>query len=470
MVVLIVVPWIVRDGFVETQSYIIAGLGIIVFGMINYFLNISDTIKAVLFAAMPGTIIFIIFLVDDYSLNKHYLMFITIIMATIYFNRRILIMYGVIVQTYILILYIVVPEKLLGDDVSFTGFIVLFAVYNGIQYMLAKLNEWGGSLVTASQQREQEATRLLEEANALVQKLEQSAQTLGVETDSVNRTATSLSATSTTILTSTEQIARAIQQEADSISTMHHVMQDAQSELLHTVDLSKEAMAQSQQVNDQLATNAQSVNEVTMQMGDLSHSMDVTVQTMNELQQSLQTVNELLSGIKRIADQTNLLALNAAIEAARAGEHGAGFAVVADEVRKLAEESAVTATQITKVTAQLFHKSTAAQEQSLRGQVTAAEGRKLLEEIAAAFNEVKVVSDHSSNNVLQSVNAIENMSKQFVELLQEVEMLSVMSQQNSAATEEIVSSIAEENKLLEAINTATAKLQLLNRELVQSTK
>ena len=210
--------------------------------------------------------------------------------------------------------------------------------------------------------------------------------------------------------------------------------------------------------------------EVTKQMDELSNSMNVTVHTMDDLQMSLQEVNQLLNAIKNIADQTNLLALNAAIEASRAGEHGKGFAVVADEVRKLAEESAVTASKITEVTSQLFGKSAVAQQQSMRGQTIAVDGQQLLEEIANLFNDVKHSSDLSNANMQQSVQAIQNVSDQFTHLLNEIDVLSAMSQQNSAATEEIVSSISEEHKLLEAIGEATGRLQTLNRELIQLTK
>lgn len=71
-----------------------------------------------------------------------------------------------------------------------------------------------------------------------------------------------------------------------------------------------------------------------------------TLEAMQELSTSSQTISGIIETINGIAEQTNLLALNAAIEAARAGEVGRGFAVVADEVRNLAGNSKQSSQQI----------------------------------------------------------------------------------------------------------------------------
>ncbi len=62
----------------------------------------------------------------------------------------------------------------------------------------------------------------------------------------------------------------------------------------------------------------------------------------------IETINQFVSEIEKIAFQTRLLGLNAAIEAARAGESGLGFSVVAEEVRTLANRSGETASDISK--------------------------------------------------------------------------------------------------------------------------
>ncbi len=77
--------------------------------------------------------------------------------------------------------------------------------------------------------------------------------------------------------------------------------------------------------------------------------LNVTVDEMRKIKESTSKIAEIIKIISDISEQVNLLSLNAAIEAARAGDQGKGFAVVADEISKLAEETAMSAKNITQL-------------------------------------------------------------------------------------------------------------------------
>jgi|GEM_PF-4227596 len=192
MVLLIVVPLIIKHGFSQSSLYILTGVAILACSSLNYFLKLPYILKAVLFSTLPGLVVCALFFLDGFALNKHYLILLTIVMAAIYFNKKILATYGIIVDVLIILLYTFAPERFLGENSTFTMFLTVFFLYQGILFMLGKLNQWGGQLVADAQKREERANSLLEQSQQLLSMIEKSAHTIGEESNEMKSLSNSL--------------------------------------------------------------------------------------------------------------------------------------------------------------------------------------------------------------------------------------------------------------------------------------
>ena len=158
-----------------------------------------------------------------------------------------------------------------------------------------------------------------------------------------------------------------------------------------------------------------------------------TANSMDEINEKVNSINEAISVIDQIAFQTNILSLNAAVEAATAGEAGKGFAVVAAEVRNLANRSADAAREIKNLV----------QEATMK----ANDGKMVSADMIEGYKEL-------NKNISETIHIIEDVSKASKEQMTGIEqindavnMLDRVTQENASESNHVKTIAASVSQL-----------------------
>lgn len=456
---------VITKGFESSGTYLLAGGVALLLAIINYFLPIGEYVKGIIFALLPVVVIVPLFYLDGYALNKHYMLFMSLAMVSLYFKKELIIILGAIIDISMIALYLIAPEKFLGADASLKGLITIFTVFSAVILLLYLLNKWGELLVRQTAKEGEKTKDLLQKLQETFDYVEQGTVELDNNIGRVNSNIVTINDESHVILDSVQQIAGAIQEEASSISMTNDAMSNSLKEVNQIIDITEGIVSKSNEMNIKVEDGWNKINKVANHMSTVSSSISSTASTVSELSLSLEKINVLLEGIKQIADQTNLLALNAAIESARAGEHGRGFAVVAEEVRKLSEESARIVEDISKVTASIFTESKEAREKSKDGEAAALEGQELLNKVSDYFKEISDSFKENNSSLIGGMKKIESATEGFTNIQKEIENLASISEENTASTEEILATLENENTLIASINTSISEVYKLSGQL-----
>lgn len=128
---------------------------------------------------------------------------------------------------------------------------------------------------------------------------------------------------------------------------------DTNKQSAEVASASEQASHNVQSVASAAEEMAVTVQEISRQIAlsnnivlDAMEKAKVADNSSKELVEMSKSVGTIATLIEDIAGQINLLALNATIESARSGEAGKGFAVVANEVKNLATQTAKATEQI----------------------------------------------------------------------------------------------------------------------------
>ncbi len=166
-----------------------------------------------------------------------------------------------------------------------------------------------------------------------------------------------------------------LQELSESMREMQLSLSDTISEVMNTANIlrqsSEEMTRASTQLSDGANRQAASLEEIASALDDVKVNINANadsslraktlIETTNDNVTAMATKSEecvaanrdiagAIGNINKLVNQTNILSLNATVEAARAGSAGRGFAVVAKEVGRLAEQTRVTAANVSATT------------------------------------------------------------------------------------------------------------------------
>ena len=260
--------------------------------------------------------------------------------------------------------------------------------------------------------------------------------------NSLNANADQVASASHQLASSSEELSQATTEQAASLEQTASSLEEITSMISkasESASSSEKSAAQSQAKANEGRT---AVEHMMTQMTEISGSNDSIAQQVNqsneqmsEIVRVIQEIGNKTKVINEIVFQTKLLSFNASVEAARAGEHGKGFAVVAEEVGNLAQMSGNAAKEISEM---------------LEGSIAKVENI-----VRDSKTQVETLVTQGKEKVSQGVVTAQQCSAVLNEIVQNVSVVTSLSQEISQATHEQAQGVGEINKAMGQLDVVT---------------
>ena len=421
-------------------------------GYVMYFIPVIITVLTLLLI-LTGPVI-----------TTYFLVFVNLATMTLYSHFRALLFSGLLGAGLTVYLFIS-PYKsdMFGDNDPIT--IMLFFVLIAAPLLAsAKFSE--------RLQREaiQEREKAIAEKNrslGIVERISASLAMLNDFSGELKANVTTTSTISQEVTAAFTEVTVGIETQTDRISGIGESIHVIEQVISALADRSTEMRALSEHSVSLTKDGSEEAEAMASLMHHAQETIERSTALMNELNAQTKHIREIVETVNKISSQTNLLALNAAIEAARAGEHGQGFAVVSREIRKLAETSQQSTEQIGLILESIRSKTDQAAEQVLQGQQAIIESRNAAERVAEAIHALSGDAMKVEKQSAEVELAAGDMQRQYTRITEDMETLSNSTEQNMAATQQMVASMTTQNERINEIKDSFLQLDELTRELNQ---
>lgn len=399
----------------------------------------------------------------DGMVEYHFSIFMVLAIIAYYESVNLILISTIIFAIQHFLGFFVAPELLCGTSDYTFGLLMIHAVYliftsvaTIMQIETKKQNT--NKLMIEKMEREQELKEVLNNLKSTSNRVVETSQNLAA-----NVAHTIME--SDHITEKMEEVAQGTEQQSLSSKESATAMDEMAIGIQKVAEAANVVSEQSKATVMEARNGEKAIDGAVKQMDLISHSVRNLSSTIALLVEKSKQIDEILKVITTISNQTNLLALNAAIEAARAGEHGKGFAVVADEVRKLAEQSRISAKEITELIREIQDDTDKAVEAMKIGTKDVENGLEIVHHTGVSFRNIVAASETVAVQIEEMSSIAEQMSASSEEVTASVDEVARIASTNAESTQSVAQSTKKQVEAFKGISDVSTNLKLLAVEL-----
>lgn len=110
--------------------------------------SLPPAYKGVILVSVPTLLVTVLAVTDPYFFFIHHIFFILIIAISMYFHAHMLLAYGILLNISLLVIYFIQPTGLFGDNEKPGDVYVIFALINGVIFVLYHGTKWMRTLLS----------------------------------------------------------------------------------------------------------------------------------------------------------------------------------------------------------------------------------------------------------------------------------------------------------------------------------